>query len=321
MNRFATTILTEHGEVIDQSKVHLMRSYDHTPCYPVRPPRGTRNDPPRSDTGFSDLPSTFTQFTPTGRETRDAEAKGFEVWEVARAATAAPFYFDPFHHPVDKRTDRRRWFEDGGFVHTNNPTEEGIQEIEETYGGDAVGVVVSVGTSRSRVRIGNGIKQRMKRIANFSNDPETVHHAIGRGTGLGGRNMRDYFRLNDENGLDVKLDEWRPRDKENSGSKTLRKIKNGFNEWAAELDTFITLRHCAELLVQQRRNRTLDADKWEQFSTGSLYRCRKPRCQAEFQGRVRFHDHLVSVEGWEGGEDLENHKEACKTMWTYQKKT
>jgi hypothetical protein len=83
-------------------------------------------------------------------------AHNFEIWEVARATTAAPPYFDPLKISALNRSNsnqssshqHRMIFTDGGFGQSNNPTLESFREVLRKNAAriDRVGIVVSIGT-------------------------------------------------------------------------------------------------------------------------------------------------------------------------------
>jgi len=78
------------------------------------------------------------------------------------------------------KVPQRCTFSDGGFGQTNNPTQEGVLEIESLHGKHYVGVVVSVGTARgSKEPRGKSILRRVKQLAETATDPENVERNIG----------------------------------------------------------------------------------------------------------------------------------------------
>lgn len=236
-----------------------------------------------------------------------APAADFAIVDVARAATAAPFYFDP----IDIKGVI---FEDGGLRETNNPTMVGVEEIQCIHGPDFIGTVVSVGTARgppktqSKVRqIRDTIRSKLVRITNMSTDPDIVHrNAEPRVRQVGG----DYFRLNprrDTDLLSIPLDEWEPRSRWRNemfsaseilpGQRTVREMDAAFNIWALHSDVHQEMEDCAWALVDIRRARTRDAAKWERFAVGSEFSCQLDNagvdeCSHTFMYRNVFEEHL-----------------------------
>jgi hypothetical protein len=221
-------------------------------------------------------------------------ATNFEIWQIARAATAAPFYFDRLKVKLE---DKEAIFEDGGFGKSNNPTIEGIQEIKKLHGKDSVGVVVSVGTARADHVQGTGILHRVRKMGHIATNPDDVHKEVERLLASAQLNETadrfDYFRLNAPGLLNIALDEWKPK----SGEKTLEKIRKEFYQWLANTDIQEDLESCARQLVTCRRERALDRHRWEHFAIGSVYRCLGcfdvEGCGAEFKDRGSFLNHLI----------------------------
>lgn len=227
--------------------------------------------------------------------TNRGKAQPFEVWEVARAATAAQFYFEPLKIELPGNAGCLL-FSDGGFG-ANNPTQIAIDELEDLYGRDSVGLVVSVGTARNdEIKKKPGflmtIPSATKEYANKATDPEVVHRSMARK-----RPRDEYFRINDPGRLDIELDDWKPRRSKGdsiSGSTTLTDIAHAFNEWASRTENIAYLKDCAVKLVQCRHQRMLTA-KWECFATGARFKCPAKPCEFEpFLDRTSFADHLTA---------------------------
>ena len=251
------------------------------------------------------------------------KAQELEIWQVARAATAAPFYFEPLK--VEKaRASGHVLFTDGGFSHTNNPTRRGQLEIEDFHGPGSIGIVVSVGTARKEkkakglpgLHFFNKVPREMRDMAHNMSDPEVVHRDMKRE-----RDKQDftYYRLNDQQGLDIELDCWEPKQglfNQSAGSKTIKIIEDAFAHWACEAATMQQLRSCAEVLVECRRQR-MNTPKWERFATGARYRCHIQRCDLEdfFDGE-KFEDHLR--EHGIPEHKLKEEVAYCKDHWRYQ---
>lgn len=250
------------------------------------------------------------------------KAQKFEIWQVARAATAAPWYFEPLK--VEKaRTLGHIYFTDGGFSRNNNPTRRGQLEIEELHGPNSIGVVVSVGTARKENvskssqwwHFVDKAPREIKGMAHNLSDPEQVHEEMQEE-----QDKKDftYFRLNHKDGLNLELDRWEPKQgwfNQPAGSKTISVIDNAFGQWASNVATIKDLKDCAETLVECRRRR-MYTPKWERFATGARYRCRRHHCGFEvFEGekfKAHLQDHDIS------GQELKSEMENCKDRWQYQ---
>ncbi|KAJ8110963.1 hypothetical protein OPT61_g6330 [Boeremia exigua] len=241
---FATTMRRVENPGMPSSELpHILRSYPHNKTYKTK-----------TNLNF-DVGQGNTEM---------------EVWRVARAATAAPMYFEEVRFTTP---DRTVIYSDGGFSRHNNPTRRGIEELEilhirkgpqgEERG--KIGVVVSVGTARSDdLGSGKGIIRLIKRAFNIAGNPDDV------AADLEEQNRAHYWRFNDNAGIKVDLDDWKPR---NSGKRTLKTIKQRFSEWAADEDNQKMLQKCAVQLVNRRRARTQDVERWQRFSSVTQYEC------------------------------------------------
>ena len=262
----------------------------------------------------------------TGRSRKDRyeKAQEFEIWQVARAATAAPFYFEPLKIEM-ARTSGHILFTDGGFSQNNNPTREGIREIGDFHGPNSIGIVVSVGTARKKKeatgsrlrRFFTVIKKDVEDMAHEISDPEAIHEEMQRAEDEQGF---AYYRLNHENGLDIRLDQWEPKRnfmRKHAGSKTKKDIRNAFGDWASQTENINQFQDCARQLVDCRRKR-MNTAKWERYATGVQYRCRFQGCDIEDildSNRFREHlsrDHEIQMEL------LDQTVKSCKEQWRYQ---
>lgn len=315
------------------AKLYLIRSYDHNErTSPVQSRRSTHRGTigpsranTRTDTGMS------SGVRIGGRGTRGQsrivnyeKAQQLEIWEVARAATAAPLYFEPLK--IRTRSKEFLHFTDGGFSLNNNPTREGTREIEEAYSSDSIGVVVSIGTARRDERLPrrglSWIIPMMKSMAQTATDPETIHANMEE-KATSAADSFPYYRLNDpDGGLSIPLDEWQPRRSmfgKQAGSITINTMEAAFNKWAANNENFNTLTSCAAELVRRRRSRTHDTAKWERYATGAQFTCRFKRCNSEdFFNRRQFEDHLKGDHSLREETTLNEEIRDCKKYWQYQ---
>jgi len=332
--------MTESGQKI-VGEPYLIRSYNHTRRIKATrrvgiTSRTTTGMPTsrsntdisarRANTDLSGHPSVMEPMLRKRKSGTDHwDAQEFEIWEVARAATAAPFYFEPLKIQFPS-SPRYLLFKDGGFGYANNPTKEGIREIEEEYGADAMGIVVSVGTAR-RDEI-----PRERRVLRFipvvtemtqmANDPEKIHKEV--------RKMSqhedypfNYYRLNHPGGLGVQMDEWKPRhgsSKEESGSITVGNIQNAFYGWASKPENIRDFQDCALKLVQRRRARAGNRSKWERYAAGCKFTCRLMGCdrEEEFWYREQFREHLRRDHGLDDEVHLEREIAISRKCWRYQ---
>jgi hypothetical protein len=236
-----------------------------------------------------------------------------EIWRVARAATAAPLYFTEIKFKTKSMAGATNvYFSDGGFGHINNPTNLGLQEIQSLHGSNNIGVLVSVGTARADDQPGGkSIFKRVKSFANAATDPRIVAEQ------LHGRDL--YWRFNDEKGLDIELDDWKPNGwfTKNPGRDTLTKIENEFNHWARKRENIRQLEECARELVRRRRRRTEDRSKWEHYATGAQFRCMHDICESRpYNLRAEFEEHRRK-EHPDSTPNDETH-DPIITIWKYQ---
>src|SRR5437667_11588402 len=182
------------------STLYLIRSYDHeertSPGLLRRTRRGSSRPTIRSNTGKSgeNIPRDQERGKPR-RSINYGNAQEFQIWEVARAATAAPLYFEPLKIEIPGNTGHLL-FTDGGFNYTNNPTAEGTREIEDLSGSNSIGVVVSIGTARRSEPSSSWwimrIIQMFKAMGHQLTDPEVVHGEMER---KAQRESFHYYRL------------------------------------------------------------------------------------------------------------------------------
>ena len=246
-------------------------------------------------------------------------ATDLEIWEVARAATAAPLYFEPYKVKTMVLTD-------GGFGPNNNPTQEGIWEVEEATGTDSLGTVVSIGTARKSHPPAKSFIQKIKGMVDRLGDPEAIHKQVlklqeDREKENAGFN---YFRLNDPGALDIELDEWKPRPrrfgkKSGSGSVTIGKIEAAFYTWAAANSNIRKLQECAVKLVASRRRRADPRclSMWERFATAARYTCNTESCPEDtFYDVEKFRAHFVEVHDYPQVLAAETIR-GCREEWAY----
>ena len=291
------------GKGVTEKKLHLLRSYDHD----MRNPEGALYLI-RQDTPEPTLKSGATTVN-------YGVAEQLHVWQVARAATAAPFYFREISFPRGPLEGKRtQHFSDGGFGAQNNPTKLGIREIETMYGLERVGAIVNVGTSRSSVSGGNGTKDIVKAAFGAVTDPQIVAEEL--------EGQKFSWRFNDGEGIGVELDEWKPsgRFANDPGHKTLDKIRQGFHRWAADGSNQRMITACAKELVKRRRQRIHDMGRWEVFATCAAFKCGYPECgdaHAPFRIRRDLLDHYTRIHKVPDG-DADAMVERATKKWRYQ---
>ncbi|KAF2471780.1 FabD/lysophospholipase-like protein [Lindgomyces ingoldianus] len=300
-NTFVTTKKRERrkGSKGSEEKKYLIRSYDHE----------------KSDPHIFQRNRTTTLSTKAAK-TNFGPADPLEIWEVARAATAAPMYFEEIKFKRRTSTGSTKiFFTDGGFGHTNNPTQEGLSEIKSLHGESNIGVVVSVGTARAKEDPGGrSIRKRIRKLANTATDPGIVEGYID------DARLDHSFRLNDEKGINIDLDEWKPNGAFTSrpGHKTLADMKHAFNKWCQKSENSEAFTRCAKELVRRRRIRMEDSSRWERYATGARFVCGYSACgNTPHYDREAFRRHLWT-EHPESREDIDVVIRRMTKTWKYQ---
>ncbi|MCJ1249549.1 hypothetical protein MMC30_006775 [Trapelia coarctata] len=336
---FVTSLMTESNKK-NAATLYLIRSYDHFPR--ISQPHGRRNlseqpnrsvgpsamPPSRVGTGFSSQSATEEErMAKATRRINYGSAQDFEVWQVARAATAAPLYFEELK--IQDSSSNDLIFTDGGFNSTNNPAKEGSREIEEAHGPGRIGAVVSIGTARhDKAPDGKGlfpIRSRIEGIAQALSDPEVVHEDMET---MSKEKKFPYYRLNNPGALDIPLDEWIPKrsskrvgSEKKSGSRTMQTMSNSFDTWAKKHGTILLFKSCAEELVRRRRARISDPPRWERYASGAIYKCRYLECDLdEFTNGNEFRLHLIDRHELPES-DLAGEIKHCRSSWEYQAQT
>ena len=318
------------------SELKLLRSYDHDKRdSPDHSRRVTPRSTMRSGRTNTDLSTNNSAIQRRGGRKKSlvhadyGRASQLEVWQVARATTAAKFYFEPLKIENARFSRGFTEFTDGGFGPANNPTRLGKQEIEDLQGSDAIGIVVSVGTARKlkqdakKATFFSTIPNSAREFAEQVTDPEVTHREMQRDYNKDQK--FPYYRLNYPGGLQTELDEWEPKLKmpkqKESGANTIHDIEHAFNHWAAQHENIMQLQECAADLVQCRRGR-MKTTKWERYATGSHYVCPVRGCDpGDFFERRLFEKHLenqtLKNHGFEGN-DLKDALSRCRKHWRYQ---
>lgn len=300
--RFVTTYAREVDSEAGED-VYLIRSYGVHATN--RSPRFSRRQtntesiasPMRMNTGLTNRSAGGEQRV--GRRTNHGPASTLPIWQVARAATAAPFYFKPMR--VEKNPDKVMYFTDGGAGPLNNPTQEAIREVAEVDGPQTIDTVVSIGTSRKGPDVDSekpGYFSLGLDVIDKGTNPEHVHHTVKELPGKQGYDDFAYFRFNDPNKLKIRFDDWSPRNGKKPGYKTIESIRNAFNEWLNEpsppvgLSNRASLEFCAKSLVRTRTLR-MSHSKWERFSVCCRFKCGKCTSGDEILFPDELRAHLV----------------------------
>ena len=229
-----------------------------------------------------DRTTSFTSRTSLERNPEDQNT--FAIWQVARAASAAPSHFKSMH--MDEA-----WYFDAATV-LNNPSWEVVKEVgllaKESH--DAIDLLLSVGSGNAK---GNNPRHRFgpgSLVQELTEISEVVHKKITSESKVQGF---DYFRLDVEEGLQaVRVNEWRPKP---DGDITLRNIEMATKKYLEQKSVGRSIQRCAEYMVDKRTQRA-QTMRWERFATGAYYRCPLaddcPTPKAQFNTRNDLMDHL-----------------------------
>ncbi|KAI1159335.1 acyl transferase/acyl hydrolase/lysophospholipase [Nemania serpens] len=291
----------------------------------------------------------FRSYTPFNEKSRKhalepnnlLEGSKISLLKVVLAATAAPLYFGNYHCTLSaaqmqasarvptrrgtdvfsaernngKRAEKRAEyeFEDAGFSVVNNPCGELEREIEHHHG-QTNQILVSIGTARPQPRDRrNHLIRVIRKAFSVAGDPEVVHRTMQTSAA-----QHHYFRFNDVQGIDIEMDDWRPK---STGERTLEELKNRFNGWAIEPDVQRDLKNCARILVDLRRAR-MATPRWERFALVRFFECRVRRCPKDrdnkWLDKEDFRNHLTRDHqsgDYEGS--LEDAVERCAREWEY----
>ncbi|KAI0148120.1 FabD/lysophospholipase-like protein [Hypoxylon sp. NC0597] len=193
-----------------QSKAFVCSQQAHRQGIPVRfrtyePPQIMRNSsldiPSSTNSSSPSSPSPSTSpsadVPPASRSSKEGDTKptmamasdpwneyrDIQIWEAARATTAAPSFFPPM---VLSRGGNTRTFIDGA-MGCNNPVYELIDEATALYGTDCtLSCLVSLGTGFSgplTIGVRTGIRQKLDLLLNvkkLATDTETPHENLRR---------------------------------------------------------------------------------------------------------------------------------------------
>ncbi|KAF4342803.1 calcium-independent phospholipase A2-gamma [Fusarium beomiforme] len=244
------------------------------------------------------------------------------IWEVARATTAAPRYFESIKI-------RGKKFLDGGMV-ANNPSLLAIREIHNLHG-TIPALFVSIGTglkiagqrTRTPREASNDItvlrraatkdnvrrKQFLKKYIeigrhwkNWMVDCEEDNGTNGWRAHCDAINLTEnLYRLNVGGDLHtIPLDDWRPS---NTGEDTLEFIRSQTEAYLEQERVREYIDSIAAKAVEIRRLRAA-TEQWERFAVDVMYRCldcfRRP-----YDTRAKLREHLQKGSEHQGSNRIE----------------
>ena len=208
--------------------------------------------------------------------------QNIEIWEVARATGAAPFY------SKSVALGDELYYDAASFFH--NPSRYVLDEVRsEAQGGpDAVAVLVSIGAgnfeSKGSPRRGSNTSKSER---THVSDP--IHESLEHDSK---HQQFDYYRLNIDDHLRTgRLNEWISK---GNGRKSLQQIVEASTKYLEAQPVRELIHQVAKCLVSIRLRRA-ETMRWERFATGIVYRCPISNCplsQSRFEDRGDLMDHL-----------------------------
>lgn len=171
---------------------------------------------------------------------KQSSNKDFQIWQVARATSAATLYFPPLHVGDE-------FFYDGGFQGTNNPTLHALDEVMyiDRRAPKTSTAFVSIGSGRRPVASRNkpSLFRIIKESIKLLTDPGRAHSEMQHRAAT---HDFPYFRFSGPD-LAIRLDEWRP--------STINDIESKTKQYLSQSEVIDGLQKCAEVLVVQWRSR------------------------------------------------------------------
>ncbi|KAI4109374.1 MAG: hypothetical protein L6R37_000531 [Teloschistes peruensis] len=235
------------------------------------------------------------------------DSSEFDIWEVARATSAAPSYFksttlyeyrsviraNESYLKHDELMTTVRYFD--AAININNPSMEVYNEVSLlNKSQESIELLLSLGTGNAKgntTKAKHSLQSLQRELRDISN---LVHHKI---VDASQKAAFSYYRWDVQGGLqDVRLDEWKPI---SSGQNTRDRIERATVRYLSDPDVVEQIKDCANTLVHARMLRA-QTMRWESYATGTRYRCPIKGCQFQslrFQNRNELMDHLQTIHG------------------------
>lgn len=194
------------------------------------------------------------------------------IWQVARATSAAPFFFKDIEIGGERHVD-------GAVGKMNNPALRAFHGIghKERY---SPSLFISIGTgmkSEKKPEKKASRKRWPKFIKRYKDLSQIVEASMTETETTKGdwasacqANDTRWYRFNVNHGLGfIPLDDWRPA---GSGAMTLREIERLTQDYITKDPAKKDLNECARYLFEARRSRA-KTERWETFATDVEYYC------------------------------------------------
>ncbi|KAI1149764.1 hypothetical protein F4825DRAFT_453150 [Nemania diffusa] len=167
-------------------------------------------------------------------------ASSFQIWEAARATTAAPGYFPPLKHGDQK-------FYDGGIT-SNNPSLQALGEMQALLPHTPINCIVSIGTGAMPplAAASHGAFRVLTSVLTETQNTERLAFATANGLEI------PYFRFNPQLQRHFAIDEWISRGFSlQDTNKTLNNLRESVEKYLENVEVIAELRKCAEILAHR----------------------------------------------------------------------
>lgn len=237
-------------------------------------------------------------------------ASALPLWQIGRATSAAPGWFDPM------------WigqlpYEDGALSKNNNPVKLAYQEVKQMHPEHEPSIIVSIGTGAKPRKNGRrwrkkerfmGTKLKLDKIRKLKDElsrSEDIHVEFRDAHEFQQFEDREedpdkaqYFRFDvpSRNPIrDVKLGDWKGL----NGNITKKAIQGPTEDYLKDPKVVKELRRCAQKLVDIKRRREVTA-RWEAFALdGQYYCCPENDCKkVHFRCRRELRQHAIEKHGY-----------------------
>ena len=263
-------------------------------------------------------------------------APELDIWQVARATSAAPGYFPEIKIPGGNDGFIR--FKDGGFG-SNNPSYEAYKDIVRKHGGmhsTSMGPFVSIGTGVSDLTMfatksGNLRRALANLKAAISLPPRTfkAHSKMEDDSHHDREEVFPYYRFDGGEDLGrIAMDAWEgdrlkwlTGRRNVPGHKTLKQVESAIANYIHDRAVQRQLDKCAQDLVRRRRLRMRDKSDWERYASFSYYECDEKDCvERRFDKAHGFQEHMRSQHGIKpASKSMDEKLKQCRRIyWVYR---
>ena len=260
------------------------------------------------------------------------DAPNLQIWQVARATSAAPTYFHPITIP--RASVQGDWtFKDGGFG-CNNPSEEAYNDVTDNHGGtsESMGPFISLGTGFSRIE---GFSKKKGNLFNFIANMKAARQIVSRTQGAHKTMVKHsnnerfpYFRFDGGARLgEIAMDEWKSHrltrltgHEKTAGGITLEKIYVATAAYLADPQVQQDLAKCARILVRRRQLRMRNNSEWDRFASFSYYDCNVEGCANQRISKAeQFREHLRKSHQKIANQEMDQRVKECRRVhWLYR---